>query len=477
MATDEAVAQFVAFSGAGPDEARQYIEMAGGSVEQAVNLFLEMGGGGGGAAASPPSGPSPAPAAPPGIGTGGGGGGGVVDADVAAEVAAAAAAAGIDVGAHSAAPDVPMEEAEVRAPIAAYEDQIINPRVEQRRQQEQIAADAAEMARRMSFDRSDDAAPTAAGRDDGSTGTMAVDSTGNGASGQAINQLFAAPSFNNTRPYYEVREEAQKEGKWILVNIQQAEVFASHQLNRDVWNDDTIKDIVMGSFIFWQRDDKSKEGQQFCSYYNCGHQLPHICIVDPRTGRRMKNWDGRKWIESHAAAEYLFGFLDEFSMSRPPVASPSGSPSMSPNMSPSGSPRPEGAGAPAGGGGDMEMIGLPEADGPNAAGTGEAADEPMEEPAEPIAKLPDEPADGEGVIKVSLRLPSGSRVTRRFLAADKLEQMFIVASALSEQPVSRIDLSTQFPKRSLREVDGGMEICLKDAQVAGNMVMVSNRAA
>jgi len=251
------------------------------------------------------------------------------------------------------------------------------------------------------------------------------------------------------------------------VNIQQAEVFASHQLNRDVWSDDTIKDIVMGSFYFWQRDDKSTEGVQFCNYYQCGHQLPHICVVDPRTKRRVKAWDGRKWIESHAAAEYLFGFLDEFSMSRSPQMSPAPSPQMMP------APAPAASGEVA-----FQATGLDDATMDDASALPAAA-EPSEPPApvEPVAAMPVEPGADVGTLKVSFRLPNGQRVTRRFVPTDCVEQMFAVASASAETPPSRIDLSTQFPKRSLRDIEGGLTCQLKDAGVAGSMIMVSVRAA
>merc|ERR1740138_2055045 len=202
------------------------------------------------------------------------------------------------------------------------------------------------MNRRMSFDRPVDIAEAGAG---GEGHDRAEDGTGGAPStGQAINQLFAPPSYNEPMTYYQTVEKAKEMGKWLLVNIQQAEVFASHTLNRDVWSHDTIKEIVEGSFLFWQRDDKSTEGAQFCQYYQCGHQLPHICVIDPRTGRRVKSWDGRKWVESQAALEYLFGFLDEFSMSRsPPALSPAASPSLQPQAAPGG-----------GAGGKLELTGL-----------------------------------------------------------------------------------------------------------------------
>mmetsp|Transcript_40746 Transcript_40746/g.110182 ORF Transcript_40746/g.110182 Transcript_40746/m.110182 type:complete len:451 (-) Transcript_40746:166-1518(-) len=449
MIADEAVAEFVSLTNASPDEARGYLEMTGGDLQGAVELFLEMGGSGGGVPAPQAAQPAPGSALRPGPGQGP-----VVDADVAAEVAAAAAAAGIDPASITGVPDAPMPDAEadVRAPIAAFQDQIIDTQLESRRMREAINADTAAMSRRMTFDRPADLAGAGSGDEPGEAAANR---------GQAINQLFAAPSYVETAPFYATIEKAKGEAKWVLVNIQQAEVFASHTLNRDVWSDDTIRDVVQGSFLFWQRDDKSTEGDQFCQFYQCGHQLPHICVIDPRTGRRVKAWDGRKWCESHAAAEYLFGFLDEFCMSRsPPALSPAASPGMKPQAAPSS-------------GSDVQMSGL---------------DAPMEEPApaeetkapepevpqEPVAVMPEEPAEGAGCLKVSFKLAAGQRITRRFLPTDTLEQMFNVVSALSEQPPSRVDLNTQFPKRSLRDL--GMQVLMKDAEVAGSMVLVNIRS-
>lgn len=385
----------------------------------------------------------------------------MMDSDVADEVRAAAAAAGIDL------PDSSMGmEDEVRAPIASFQDQIINPDYERRRMTEAVARDAEAMTRRMAFDRPVHPLAAEGGAEDSAQGAMDAAST----AGQAINQLFAPPEYNEPGPYLQVIEQAKNEGKWVLVNIQQAEVFASHTLNRDVWSDDTIQDIVTGSFVFWQRDDKSTEGEQFCQYYSCGHQLPTVCVIDPRTRRKVKAWDGRKWVESHAAAEYLFGFLDEYSMSRsPPALSPSSSPVMQFQDPPA-----------AGAASDMKLVGLPEGldDGPSEASPMPVEPQEPEKPAkEPACEMPEEPAEDVEHVKVSLRLPSGKRITRRFVPSDPLEVMFACASALAEEPASLIDLSTQFPKRSLRDLDGGLATTMKDAQVAGNMILVNVRSS
>lgn len=440
MIADDDVANFAAMTGASGDEARQYLEMVGGDMQQAVNLFFE---GGGALSASPPA-SAPVPSQPSQADHGGLGAGGIVDDDVAAEVRAAAAAAGIDMGPMGA--DALMEDAEeVRAPIASYQDQIINSAGdgEQRRMQEAIQADSAAMSKRMAFARAE-------------AGDEPTDMTDERE--QAMNDLFAPPEYNEPLPYYSAIEKAKSEGKWILVNIQQAEVFASHTLNRDVWRDETISDIMNGNFLFWQRDDKSTEGDRFCQYHQCGSRLPHICIIDPRTGRKLKSWEGRKWVESHAAAEYLTNFLDEFSMSRsPPANSPAGSPSIAPQAEPS-----------IGDVDNMRLVGFDQA---------EAQPTPMEvaEPKEQPAEMPEEPPEGAEALKVSFRLPSGARSMRRFLKADPTDRMFDVASALAQEPKSSIDLSTQFPKRSLRELPDGLATLMSEAQVAGNMILITVR--
>ncbi|CAK9064353.1 UBX domain-containing protein 2 [Durusdinium trenchii] len=414
------------------DQARGYLEMAGGNLQQAIGLFFEMGG-----SASSPALPAQRPSSP-------------VDynEDVAAEVRAAAVAAGIDAGPLGMQDEV-MEE--VRAPMPSYQDQIIDPEHEQRRMEEAMAADSAAMYQRMSFDRGHDPAGAAAGE-------QQDEQMGEGNAGKAINRLFAPPEYNEGASYYQTIEKAKAEGKWVLVNIQQAEVFASHTLNRDVWSDDTVKDVILGSFLFWQRDDKSTEGDQFCHYHQCGHQLPHICIIDPRTGRRVKNWDGRKWVESHAAAEYLLGFLDQFSMSRsPPPQSPVASPTHKPQALPDPS--------------SIELQGLDEP--MEVEGSNTREEQQVE--SDPLPVMPEEPAEDVEHLKVSIRLPSGQRITKRFRPDDPLEQMFVVAAALAEKPARLVDLSTQFPKRSLRDIEGGLTVPMKDAQVAGNMIMVNVR--
>lgn len=47
--------------------------------------------------------------------------------------------------------------------------------------------------------------------------------------------------------------QAAKQGKkWLLVNIQADSEFDCHRLNRDLWKDEMVKEVIKYSCVFWQ---------------------------------------------------------------------------------------------------------------------------------------------------------------------------------------------------------------------------------
>jgi thioredoxin-related protein len=48
------------------------------------------------------------------------------------------------------------------------------------------------------------------------------------------------------------RDAGTRENRWILVNIQNNQEFACQILNRDVWADEKVREIVNENFLFWQ---------------------------------------------------------------------------------------------------------------------------------------------------------------------------------------------------------------------------------
>jgi hypothetical protein len=88
---------------------------------------------------------------------------------------------------------------------------------------------------------------------------------------------------------------AQQNNKLLLVSIQDYRFFPSHAVNRDIFGDPLIKQLIMEHFILWQvsRD----EGQRYWYYFNLdegGYTFPHLAVVHPETKTLL--WaERREW--------------------------------------------------------------------------------------------------------------------------------------------------------------------------------------
>ncbi|OZC06081.1 UBX domain protein [Onchocerca flexuosa] len=83
-----------------------------------------------------------------------------------------------------------------------------------------------------------------------------------------------------------VRAEAQLRGHWLLVNVQDDLEFACQALNRDVWSNSSVKELLQSNFVFWQVHKDSADGNRVSNYYRT-YTYPAIFIVDPRTGEQL----------------------------------------------------------------------------------------------------------------------------------------------------------------------------------------------
>ncbi len=57
--------------------------------------------------------------------------------------------------------------------------------------------------------------------------------------------------------FEEARETAKEKNKWLMINVQNQTEFACQVMNRDLWSDSFVKDIIRESFIFLQVDQGS----------------------------------------------------------------------------------------------------------------------------------------------------------------------------------------------------------------------------
>ncbi|KUF90794.1 C-factor [Phytophthora nicotianae] len=191
-----------------------------------------------------------------------------------------------------------------------------------------------------------------------------------------LSTLFQPPTaimFQGT--YADARTHAKNEGKWLLVNIQDEIVFASHMLNRDTWSDDVVQNLVASGFVFWQEAEPD--------------------IMDAS--------------EDDQLAAAIAASMQN-------------------------------------GGGETKQDG-------NAMEQEEKNDE--EKAQEPVVDLTPEPdgtvnriahSGAPGVTRVQIRVPDGSRLTRRFLKSDPLAMVWtFVKDQVSEARTRAFELRTSFP--------------------------------
>lgn len=92
-------------------------------------------------------------------------------------------------------------------------------------------------------------------------------------------------------------EVGVKEERWMLINIQDPTILKCQALNRDIWNDPKIVDMVREKFIFLQCRREEYRAREYISFHFSisrlhGNVYPHIAILDPRTGEQLKLWTG-----------------------------------------------------------------------------------------------------------------------------------------------------------------------------------------
>ncbi|EUD65401.1 hypothetical protein C922_04141 [Plasmodium inui San Antonio 1] len=127
--------------------------------------------------------------------------------------------------------------------------------------------------------------------------------------GETFGKLFSAPiSLICSLSLEEVRKKARAENKYILVSIQDSE-FDSLKLNRDIWNNEMVQDIIKDFFIFWLRHEHDQDAMVFTTTYKVT-KLPHICALCKRTGRKIKVWNIKNFEDPICAQSQLYEFIE-----------------------------------------------------------------------------------------------------------------------------------------------------------------------
>ncbi|KAI0395757.1 hypothetical protein F5Y17DRAFT_422180 [Xylariaceae sp. FL0594] len=136
-----------------------------------------------------------------------------------------------------------------------------------------------------------------------------------------LRDLFRPPhEIMSDATWDEAREEGKAEKKWIMVNLQDLDIFHCQVLNRDVWKDENLQLLIKEHFIFLQYDKNEARAQPYIQFYftNGAHEngdnYPHLAIIDPRTGEQVKSWSGLPFPKAGELYGELIEFLDRYSL-------------------------------------------------------------------------------------------------------------------------------------------------------------------
>ncbi|KAJ2798654.1 UBX domain protein Ubx2, partial [Coemansia helicoidea] len=246
----EKIQSFCAVTGAEPQVASEYLQVAEHDVDQAISLYFENGG-------------QP------------------LQSQAAAAAAAAPAAAAV---AGTAEAD------EVRAPIAARRDVLVDdyggigagmgyvrPVHGRSRDAASIFAQQQAGAGRVPFR---DFVREAAEMTEGGAAAAAAAT----ARRNRLADLFKPP-FDLMHPggLDSARQEGIQSGRWVLVNLQDVSEFRCQALNRDVWSQAGVRDVVRRGFVFLQLPTDNPEGARVSTMYGA-QGFPFIAAIHPKTG-------------------------------------------------------------------------------------------------------------------------------------------------------------------------------------------------
>ena len=105
---------------------------------------------------------------------------------------------------------------------------------------------------------------------------------------QNLRALFAPPyELMLIGTFEDAKRKALSQQKILLVNIQNQNDFASHCLNRDIWSDETVRQVISCSYIFWVTDINDDLGLEYVRNYNV-KKFPHVALIDPQTGEQLR---------------------------------------------------------------------------------------------------------------------------------------------------------------------------------------------
>ncbi|KAI9250240.1 hypothetical protein BDA99DRAFT_523251 [Phascolomyces articulosus] len=276
--SEQKIQDFCAITNASTEVAERYLEVADGNVETAVTLFIESGGQSEmqteSQGDSSNSSPRMAAAQQP-----------ISDEELARQLEH-----------EERQRRQQQQQQQIRAPIAPRHDILAGSNSIFQHGPSLWGGGDATPVRRSVFNQGDSSS--------GSPGPDFIRNLGQGSSGgngfggvvssakaKRLADLFRPPfDIMYSGGFEQARTTAREQNKWLIVNVQDATEFSCQILNRDLWSDPTVKDIIKESFVFLQYERENPEGKRYLTYYPI-KKYPHIALIDARTGERVKVWE------------------------------------------------------------------------------------------------------------------------------------------------------------------------------------------
>ncbi|KAL2915431.1 UBX domain protein Ubx2 [Polyrhizophydium stewartii] len=264
MADDEAIMNFVEVTGADPDTAHRYLLFAQGDPEAAITLFLESGGMD---LPDPASAPAPARRPPSDVD--------FDDDDDYGTGYAGAGTADSPIREPSASPPPPIP---VRREVLIGTDD------------DDDGGMAGYIVRGRSYPSFHEETAREPFRNIGQETIVSSEPGPSESRQDRLARLFQPPldiMFQGS--FEDARAKARQDAKWLMVTIHDPSEFVCQALNRDLWRDQTVKEMIRENFVFVQFGAQSSEGKMHSTFYPFENH-PYIAIIDPRTGERVKIW-------------------------------------------------------------------------------------------------------------------------------------------------------------------------------------------
>lgn len=243
----------MAFTGSSDvDVAKNYLEMSGNNVETAVGLFMEhnAGGGGGGGGGIPG-------------GAGLGGGAAAMMGGAAGDIRAPDETRTMRLMDDGSGGHAPGGLAHMLANDPQY--RVMYEMMEEQLSQSAFAPSEGAVDARRAVNAAAAAAAAASGdvqdeyaydSDDDENMKEEDDEDEDDAprAPAGLADMFASPThlIHKAGGFQGARQVAKDSKRWLLVNIQKDSEFSSHALNRDVWRNDLVENLIREGFIFWQ---------------------------------------------------------------------------------------------------------------------------------------------------------------------------------------------------------------------------------